>query len=230
MASRRKSSTKNRSGLVSGIIIGLVAGLGAAVGVALYLNKAPLPFMDKASHELDQLLQSAADGSAALDPNQGLYGEHSVGLSPQFSGHEAQIAQELGALAPTAVPTTPAPSTSSESLDQLIARLPTDVGTSGDSTTTIKPAAPSAAPAVASPPKSATTYFLQAGAFRSAQDAEAMRARILLLGLQANVQSGPYENGTINRVRVGPFKGLDAMNQARAQLGAEKIETSVVRP
>ncbi|MGB6105560.1 MAG: SPOR domain-containing protein, partial [Pusillimonas sp.] len=75
-----------------------------------------------------------------------------------------------------------------------------------------------------------TTYYLQAGAFRSENDAEAVKARILLLGLPAVVQKAQSNGSTINRVRVGPFKGIDEMNRSRARLGEEKIESSVVRP
>src|SRR3546814_15470364 len=75
-----------------------------------------------------------------------------------------------------------------------------------------------------------TTYYLQAGAFRSEQDAESVKARILLLGLPAEVQKGQSNGSTIHRVRVGPFKGIDEMNRSRARLGEEKIVSTVVRP
>src|SRR3546814_13776544 len=74
-----------------------------------------------------------------------------------------------------------------------------------------------------------TVYYLQAGAFHSNADAQAVKARILMMGLSAKVQTAKVNGDTINRVRVGPFKGIDAMNKARAKLGDEKIESSVVR-
>jgi cell division protein FtsN len=51
-----------------------------------------------------------------------------------------------------------------------------------------------------------------------------------MMGLPAQVQKAQVNGGTINRVRVGPFQGIDEMNRSRARLGQEKIETSVVRP
>lgn len=210
--------------MVSGIVIGLIIGLAAAVAVALYVTQAPMPFMDKASREIEQIL--LPDVRHAPDPNRGLYGSTPAPEGPLFGGKEAQIAEQLGALrAPTtpapapSLPTTPEP----DSLGNLIAQLPNPTATPAPQTVPTKKAAPSSAAAT-------TTYYLQAGAFRSANDAEAMRARILLLGMDATVQSAPYNDGTINRVRVGPFSGLDDMNQARSVLGREKIETSVVRP
>ena len=82
-----------------------------------------------------------------------------------------------------------------------------------------KPAAPAAT----------GTYYLQAGAFRGENDAESLKARIILLGLPVAVQKAELNGKPINRVRVGPFARLDDMNRARGRLGENKIETAVVR-
>ena len=238
MATRRKTSAKPSAGMFSGLIIGLVIGLAAAVAVAFYINKAPMPFMDKASREIENIL--LPDVRHAPDPNIGLYGG-SVGEAPVFSGKEAQWAQELGnVITPPPVTITPptlppAINQGADTLGNLIAQLPNpNTNQASSSLVAPPPAAPRANTLSPAPNQVAaaavSTYYLQAGAFRSATDAEAVRARILMLGLEANVQSGPYNGGTINRVRVGPFKGIDEMNRARSALGKEKIETSVVRP
>jgi cell division protein FtsN len=75
-----------------------------------------------------------------------------------------------------------------------------------------------------------TTYYLQAGAYRSAKDADSIRAQIILLGLPVQVQKVQVDGATLNRVRVGPFKGIDEMNRSRARLSEAKIDSSVVRP
>lgn len=75
-----------------------------------------------------------------------------------------------------------------------------------------------------------TTYYLQAGAYRSANDADAIKAQIILLGLPVQVQKVQFDGATLNRVRVGPFKGIDEMNRSRARLSEAKIDSSVVRP
>lgn len=216
MATRRNSSSLSKSGMFSGIIVGLIIGLAIAAAAAFYINKAPIPFMDKISPEIEDILSGGGYGvdeslSSDSDPNRGLYGNHLPLESPAFQGKEAEVANALGRIAITPPsPSVPAPVTpktgtaTSENLDTLIAQL--------------------------NEPQSKAGYFLQAGAFRSAQDAESMRARILLLGLDANVQAGPYEGGTINRVRVGPFSGVDQMNKAVQILSKNKIETSIVRP
>lgn len=230
MATRKKSSAKTKSGMLSGIVIGLVTGLAAAVAVALYITKAPMPFMDKASREIENIL--LPDVRHAPDPNIGLYGDLSDLDQPVFSGKEAQFAKDLGSIitppAITAPSVPPAINQAADSLGNLIAQLPNP---NTPNTTAVPQQAP--AKSVTKPAQvaaAATTYYLQAGAFRSAKDADSIKARILMMGLNVTVQEGPYNGATINRVRVGPFKGVDEMNRARAMLGKEKIETSVVRP
>lgn len=212
MATRRKTSRAKpaRSGsTLFGVIIGLILGLAAAVAVALYITKAPMPFADRASRDpASILLPNVRD---APDPNLGLYSDRSS-TAPVYSGETP--------LSGLNVPPTPQTGSSPapDALGDLIASLPTG--------RTAVPTAPATAPSAATPKHN--TYYLQAGAFRSANDAEAVKARILMMGLNVNVQSAPLNGSTINRVRVGPFNGLDEMNRARARLGDEKIETSVV--
>src|SRR3546814_6919456 len=48
-------------------------------------------------------------------------------------------------------------------------------------------------------------YILQAGAFGASGDAEAVKARIDLLGLNARVESAVIKGKTVYRVRLGPY-------------------------
>src|SRR5690606_34094264 len=172
MARTRSKSTKAKSGsTLFGILIGLIFGLAAAVAVALFVTQVPMPFVDKASRDPAQTL--LPDVRNAPDPNLGLYGKDSAaGVAP--TGPTMTAPTPLPGLADNG---TPAPQQGS--LDSLIASL----------TTVDKPAPPPAAapavrvPGTEAPANTQTTYYLQAGAFRSAQDAEAVKARILLLGL-----------------------------------------------
>ena len=181
MATKRKPSAQSKSSLLSGMVIGLVIGLVLAVAAAFFITKAPIPFMDKVSPHIEDILASGGYGvdetvGIESDPNSGLYGSAINTDPPVFQGKELQIAQDLGRIATPAAPAVKVPAI---------------------------PAAPPPAPVITN----TNAYYLQAGAFRSTQ-----------------------EGGTINRVRVGPFNGVDAMNQARLRLSEEKIETSVVRP
>lgn len=62
------------------------------------------------------------------------------------------------------------------------------------------------------------TYMLQVGSFRSASDAEGLRAQLTLLGLDAQIQTVTVNEETWHRVRVGPFDNARETNSARRRL------------
>jgi len=214
MATKRKSSRqpKQRGSTLYGALAGLLIGLIIAAVVAFYVTKAPMPFVDRATRDADRT--QLPDPRQAPDPNQGLYGRDGAAGTPP-SGPTATAPAPL----PGVQPATPAPPKGqSDELGALIATLPP--GT--------QPQAPAAPPASQAAPASGK-YFLQAGAYRVLEDAEGLKARILLLGLPVAVQRAEVNGMQVNRVRVGPFARLDDMNRARSLLGENKIESAVVR-
>jgi cell division protein FtsN len=52
---------------------------------------------------------------------------------------------------------------------------------------------------------------------------------LALLGVEARVSERPGENGTLYRVRVGPFGQLDTMNRMRGKLSDNGVDVAVVR-
>jgi cell division protein FtsN len=52
-------------------------------------------------------------------------------------------------------------------------------------------------------------YFVQAGAFRTTDDAEAQRAKLSLMGVEAKVTEREQAGRTVYRVRAGPFNKKD---------------------
>lgn len=244
MATKRKS-TRRSSGesgsTLYGALAGLLIGLIVAAVVAFYVTKAPVPFVDRASRQGDT--GKLPDPRQAPDPNAGLYGRDGAAGAPPSGPTATAPAPLPGAGAPAKGDDTPA---KLDDLGALIATLPTSTrapaaapsapaaAAPGSAPTPISKAAP-AAPAAAKPAPAATasaatgTYYLQAGAFRGENDAESLKARIILLGLPVAVQKAELNGKPINRVRVGPFARLDDMNRARGRLGENKIETAVVR-
>jgi len=205
---RQKRSSGSSGSTFYGILIGLVLGLAAAAAVAYFVMSSPMPFVDKASREPPRV---NLDPKTAPDPNRGL----AAGVTESKPGQQA---------------TAPAPS--KDELGALIATLPLDKGTG-------------APPPLPAPPKqSATTtqqtvskpaaedgraYYLQVGAFRVLEDAEALQARMVLMGLPVQIQRAEVNGALVNRVRVGPYTKLDDMNKVRAQLSQENIQSNVVR-
>lgn len=95
----------------------------------------------------------------------------------------------------------------------------------GDAT----PATPEAAAAKQETLPEGSRFLLQAGAFKSAEDADGMRAQLAMLGLDARIF--PIEQGgqTLYRVRLGPYGQLDDVNRVRKLLADNSIEAQIVR-
>jgi cell division protein FtsN len=64
-----------------------------------------------------------------------------------------------------------------------------------------------------------TPYILQAGAFGASGDAEAVKAKIALLGLSARVESARINDKTVYRVRMGPYGSASELAEAKRKLG-----------
>jgi cell division protein FtsN len=74
------------------------------------------------------------------------------------------------------------------------------------------------------------TYLLQAGSFRSQDQADQLRARLALLGVETTVQTVTVnERETWHRVRVGPFSSLRDLNSARSLLKKNGIDAILIR-
>ena len=63
-------------------------------------------------------------------------------------------------------------------------------------------------------------FFLQAGSFRKRDDADRVRAQIILLGQNVQVESGKVREETWYRVLVGPFANREQLSGAQKQLAA----------
>ncbi|ALM85519.1 SPOR domain-containing protein [Bordetella sp. N] len=246
-APKRKSE---RGSTLYGVLTGLLIGLVVAAGVAFYVTRAPVPFVDRATREANE--KPLPDVRNAPDPNAGLYGrDGAAGTAPSGPTATAPAPVPGAQSNPQAAPSN---SKQPDDLGALIATLPSNNELAARSGAD-KPAAPEkpadkprdkAAEKPATKPPTAVAsnaptaaakeskdgkgdYYLQAGAYRGSDEAEAMKARIIMLGLPVAVQRAEVNGKPLNRVRVGPFKGLDEMNRARARLGESKIEVAVLR-
>src|SRR5690606_31529055 len=73
------------------------------------------------------------------------------------------------------------------------------------------------------------TFYLQAGAFHSPAEADNMKARLALLGIEANVQNAATDRGALHRVRIGPFSRVEEVNRTRDTLKQNGIETTLIK-
>ena len=80
------------------------------------------------------------------------------------------------------------------------------------------------------PPSVKAKYYLQAGAFQNADDADNVKAQLALLGIEAQIQTSVIaDKGVIHRVRIGPFTAMDTVNSTRALLVQNNIDADLVK-
>lgn len=81
-----------------------------------------------------------------------------------------------------------------------------------------------------STPAPKEAFFLQAGAFQNAPDADNLKARLALLGVEATVQTSTLpDKGVWHRVRVGPYTSVEDLGRTRELLKQNGVETTLIR-
>jgi cell division protein FtsN len=189
-----------RGGFMVGLVVGLLIGLALALGVALYVTKVPVPFINKVPQRTADQDAAEAERNKTWDPNAGL------------ATKPAARAAAAASAAPTSPAATPAPA---------VAAVPAAPAATR--------AAASAAAAASKPGAAGLLFFAQAGAFTRADDAEAQRAKLALLGLDAKVTEREQAGRTVYRVRVGPFEARAQADAAIEKLQAAGVDSTLVR-
>ena len=73
-------------------------------------------------------------------------------------------------------------------------------------------------------------YVLQVGSFRQYPEADRLKARLALQGIQAQIQQVRInDNDTWHRVRIGPIASIDTLNNTRKRLRDLGIASIVVK-
>jgi cell division protein FtsN len=198
---------RQRGNVLVGIIIGVVLGLAGALAVAVYVTKVPVPFMTKNQGRTPEQDAAESRKNKDWDPNAPLYGKNPARPLPPAPAVAASGAPS----APVAsVPERPAAAASSAN----------------------RPAADPLGEFAAARAGSGIDpflYFVQTGAFRSSEDAEAQRAKLSLMGVEAKVTEREQSGRTVFRVRVGPFDKKDDADRSKERLEAGGMETALVR-
>lgn len=192
----RDGTTRNkkRGGTLIGLALGLVVGVLISFGVVWFLNKTPLPFVDKVG----------------------------VGKPEVKTNGEADKA-------PVALPGKPGDKPLERKFEFYDILEGKKQATPEGAPATKSPAAAAAQTATPAAPTSAGQY-LQVGAFQKSADADNLKARLAMLGFEANVLEVTVpDKGVMHRVRIGPYASTEEMNRARNQLSQSSIPATVVR-
>ncbi len=74
------------------------------------------------------------------------------------------------------------------------------------------------------------SYYLQAGSYGAAADAERMRAAVLMLGFEAFIVKRQDANGKVgHRVRIGPFFDQSRLTDAKKRLRRGNVSYDIIR-
>ena len=200
-----KSAAPRKSGspLLTGILVGMVIGVGMAAGLAWYIMKSPSPFVQKEQVIAKPPVEIAKQVAPAgnATPNVPPAAAAS-GVADGKPRFEFYKVLTDKQDAAAAAPAKPA-----------------------DKPQAAKPQAADSKPAAANEPN-----FLQAGSFSNADDAEKLKARLALLGIEASTQTVTIpDKGVWHRVRMGPYKNADEMNRARSLLKQNGMDATPMR-
>ena len=73
------------------------------------------------------------------------------------------------------------------------------------------------------------TYVLQAGSYKNFADADRVRAKLALQGVESKVQKVSVDNDTWHRIRIGPISNLNELNRLRTILRKADVDVLVIR-
>ena len=203
MKPRRTQPAKKKSGggTLIGMFIGLVLGVGAAAGVVWYMNKSPLPFVDKSPPPRSEVAAAANGKPAQPLALPGKPGDPIPEKRFQFydilPGKSDAVPDKEG--------------------KPLAAKEEVKKDEKKDEKKTEESK------------ESKQPLFLQAGSFSTAQDADNQKAKLAFMGVEAVVQQVMVQDKTYYRVRVGPYTKIDELNKTRTELAKSGIDSSLAK-
>jgi cell division protein FtsN len=216
---------QNNGGTLVGFVVGLLVGLALALSVAVYVTRVPVPFVDRSVSRKPAQDIEEAERNKGWNPN------------AQLSGNPAPLpttpeSTETGAIVvPPAdgLPLPPPPSATAASGKTTATVAPPAADPLGDLVNSRLGQGTPTAAAPAAAGADPFTYFVQAGAFRSPEDAEAQRAKLAMMGMAADVTEREQSGRPVYRVRIGPFAQKAMADATREQLDVNGIEAALVR-
>lgn len=201
---KSRGNSGSGSSLLTGLLIGLFVGVAVAVGVALFLSRGNNPFAGKTKTTPPDAVTTTPAPVAAqpeiLRPGQG----------------RNEAAPTVAASVPAVAPQQRASGTERFDFYKML---------SGNEK-------PDNRKSPEVPPKAETPKgsYLQVGAFQKEEDADNLKAKLALIGIEARIQTTDIpEKGIWHRVRVGPFANAADLDRTRDTLKQNGIDSAVVK-
>jgi len=214
--------TRQHGGTLLGLTLGLLLGLSVALAVAVYVTRSELPFVDRGLTG-DATEQASGQATSDWNPNASVVQNVPPAGQPEASAAPPPAAPAADALVAPAVGSAPLGDLAKQKLATASAPVvtlpPTNAVGAGLS---------EQAPAVRGERPANVVFFVQIGAFAVADDAEAQRARVAMMGIDARVSTTLSNERTLYRVRSGPYRTRTDADAVRNQLEQQRIEGAVV--
>jgi cell division protein FtsN len=203
-----------RGGTFLGFIMGLVIGLGLSLAVAIYVTKVPTPFSNKNQPRSSDQDSAESQKNKDWNPNTVLQPKApaEVPTAPGTDTHQKPADKAPAEAAKESAKTEHRPAVTADPLGDL-AKAKSGLSTSATGGPTADP----------------FDYVIQVGAYRSSADADAQKAKLALMGLDAKVSERDQGGRTVYRVRLGPFDDKVAAERVRTRLESSGIENTLVR-
>jgi cell division protein FtsN len=231
MKSLQAKARAQLGGTLIGLVIGVLIGLAAALAVAVYVSNVPVPFVDRGVTRKAGEDAAEAERNKGWNPNAGLVGTPDPLPAPVTAG-EAGTGPTLLDPGNFAEPSAAASSTEDPLGDLVRSKLDEAAPAPAPSNATMaavpEPAVPPA-PSAGQAPAEPFVFFVQVGAFSSAADANAQRAKVALMGMASQVTEREQSGRTVYRVRLGPFNQRPLAEATRDQLQKSGIDAALVR-
>ena len=72
-------------------------------------------------------------------------------------------------------------------------------------------------------------YVLQVGSFKSEKEADTLKARLALMGVETNIEVVTVNSATWHRVRVGPSKDKNRLLSTQSRLRNDKMDSVLLK-
>ena len=212
-APARRARRSGAGGTLIGLFIGIAIGLSLAAAVAFYLMKAGNPYQPSgpAKEAAREPAKTAKSEQAATEKPRFDFYKILPGIEePKVQGKAAEKpAPDKATVERAMSPDKPADKSTEKTIAKADDRAPADAS---------------------STPKSSERFWLQAGSFTGAPDAENLKARLALAGWEAEVQSATLpDKGIRYRVRLGPYDNTDELNRVKGELGKRGFDVAVIK-
>jgi cell division protein FtsN len=215
-------NNSQRGGTFLGFIMGLVLGLGLSLAVAIYVTKVPTPFSNKNQPRSSDQDSAETQKNRDWNPNTVLQPKAPAEIppappvsttAPAAPAVNAEAARKPADKAPAeAAKSEPRPAVTADPLGDL-AKAKSGLSTPATNSVTADP----------------FDYVIQVGAYRTLADADAQKAKLALMGMDAKVSERDQSGRTVYRVRLGPYDDKAAAEKVRARLESNSIENTLVR-